>query len=81
MPHVQHCIDTIRQSLICTADMTPIPEAYTPYKPNGSLEPIFQIEHTCRDFAAIQKWAKGRDALDEEVWRKNAKRLKPDAFN
>lgn len=77
----EHCIDTIRQSIMCTSDMTPIPEAHTDFKPHGHLEPIFQIEHTCRDYSAIQKWAKGRDSLDDEVWRKNAERLKPGAFN
>jgi hypothetical protein len=61
--------------------MTPIPEAYTEFKPDGHLEPIFQIEHTCRDFDAIQRWAKGRDALDERVWRDNAERLKPGVWN
>ncbi|KAL6909222.1 hypothetical protein GGI43DRAFT_429816 [Trichoderma evansii] len=76
-PHIQHCMDSIRQSLMCTADLTPIPEAYTAYKPNGSLEPIFQVFHTCRDFKAIQKWAKTRDSLDDAVWRLNAERLKP----
>ncbi|OKL61631.1 hypothetical protein UA08_03512 [Talaromyces atroroseus] len=64
-------------SIMCASDMTPIPEAHTDFKPNGNLEPIFQIEHTCRDYSAIQKWAKGRDALDDTVWRKNAEKLKP----
>ncbi|KAJ2982629.1 hypothetical protein NQ176_g1258 [Zarea fungicola] len=76
-PHIQHCLDTIRQSLMCTGDLTPIPEAFTPYKPDGSLEPIFQVFHSCRDYEAIQKWAKTRDALDDNVWRSNAERLKP----
>lgn len=80
-PHIEHCLDTIRQSIMCHADMTPIPEAYTEFKPDGHLEPIFQIEHTCRDFEAIQRWAKGRDALDERVWRDNAERLKPGVWN
>jgi hypothetical protein len=79
--YIEHCIDTIRQSIMCTSDLTPIPEAYTDFKPNGHLEPIFQIEHTCRDYSAIQKWAKGRDALDGAIWRKNAERLKPGVFS
>jgi hypothetical protein len=57
--------------------MTLIPETYTELNPRGRLEPIFQVQHTCRDFDAIRKWAKTRDAVDEEVWRENAKRLKP----
>lgn len=61
---------------MCTADLTPIPETYTTLKPNGSALPIFQIEHTCRDFSAVQRWAKGRDALDEAVWEENAEKLK-----
>ncbi|EXJ58084.1 hypothetical protein A1O7_05508 [Cladophialophora yegresii CBS 114405] len=79
-PHIQHCIDSIRQSLMCEADMTPIPEIHTTFRPNGGLEPVFQVEHTCRDFNAMQKWAKQRDALDEALWRDNAQRLKPGVF-
>jgi hypothetical protein len=60
--------------------MTPIPEVYTANRPNGKLEPVFQVKHTCRDFRSMQKWAKQRDALDDEVWRGNAERLKPGVF-
>ncbi|OAL29030.1 hypothetical protein AYO22_02466 [Fonsecaea multimorphosa] len=79
-PHIQHCIDSIRQSLMCEADMTPVPEIHTTHRPNGELEPVFQVTHTCRDFKAMQKWAKSRDALDEALWRDNAERLKPGVF-
>jgi hypothetical protein len=65
---------------MCEADMTPIPEIHTTFRPNGGLEPVFQVEHTCRDFKAMQKWAKQRDALDEALWRDNAERLKPGVF-
>jgi len=68
-------MDYLRQNLMRHADLTPIPEAYTAFKPNGHAEPRFQVYHTCRDFQALQRCAKTRDALDEAIWRDNAEKL------
>jgi hypothetical protein len=77
-PHLMHCIDTLRQSIMCHSDLTLIPEVFTHFRPNGHLMPVFQISHTCRDFGAVQRWAKTRDATDENIWRDNAMRLQED---
>lgn len=79
-PNLEHCIDSLRQSIMCYGDLTPIPESYTDFRPSGHLTPVFQVHHMCRDFGNIQKWAKTRDSGDESVWRQNAKRLKPGAL-
>ncbi|KAF1978171.1 hypothetical protein BU23DRAFT_577611 [Bimuria novae-zelandiae CBS 107.79] len=56
--HMDHCIDSLRQSLMCSSDITPIPYAWYP-KYNQVL-PTTGVPHTCRDFDAIREWAKER---------------------
>ncbi|KAH6644865.1 hypothetical protein C7974DRAFT_420282 [Boeremia exigua] len=57
--HWEHCIESIRQSLICHSDVTPITIHY-----NATAVPKsggdFKIEHTCRNFDALSDWARGR---------------------
>lgn len=61
---------------MCASDMTPIPEAYTNFRPRPKYAPVFQVHHTCRDYRAIQEWAKSRNVASAE-WKQNARRLKP----
>jgi hypothetical protein len=58
--HIDHCIDQMRQSLMCTVDVTPIP--YEWYPKYGAYMPSTGIMHTCRNFEAVQDWAKKRPA-------------------
>lgn len=56
--HLRHCIGVIRQSLMCYADVTPIVWQWsTKFK---EAEQRDDLLHTCRDFDAIQGWAKER---------------------
>lgn len=68
MEHLSHCIDAIRQSLMCSADISPISWHWN--EEVGKLRPIENSTHTCRDFGAIQQWARDRQALawDESVF-------------
>lgn len=56
--HAQHCIETLRQALMCTSDITP----YLIYKtedPSPGSEPAredFQASHKCRKFPKLLEW-------------------------
>ncbi|OAK99032.1 hypothetical protein IQ06DRAFT_357079 [Phaeosphaeriaceae sp. SRC1lsM3a] len=70
--HIDHCIDQLRQSLMCTVDVTPIP--YEWYPKYGAYMPSTGIMHTCRNFEAVQNWAKKRPA---GVWDTKKYRVDP----
>jgi hypothetical protein len=56
--HVGHCIDTLRQSLMCTSDTSTIVWQWD----EKSQRTGFRggVAHTCRNFDAIRDWAKER---------------------
>lgn len=54
--HMDHCIDLLRQSVMCSSDITPITYAW--YPKYQKVLPTMGITHTCRDFDAIRDWAK-----------------------
>ncbi|OAA36250.1 hypothetical protein NOR_07595 [Metarhizium rileyi] len=56
--HTDHCIDYLRQSIMCHGDVTPITFEYVPEI--RGLIAHHSTEHQCRDFKAIYSWAKGR---------------------
>ncbi|KAK5942580.1 hypothetical protein PMZ80_005145 [Knufia obscura] len=53
--HIDHCFDSLRQTLMCGADITPVPYQWVPSmgKALGSLG----VPHTCRDYDALLEWA------------------------
>lgn len=62
-----HCIDLLRQRLMCTADVTLLPftwAASTPWVPHPKVPiamPDFDHHnHMCRDFDAVVEWAQER---------------------
>jgi hypothetical protein len=61
MKHIDHCIDSIRQSLMCSADVTPL--SYVWWSKSDELLPSTAVQHTCRDFNALVEWAKEHRAL------------------
>jgi hypothetical protein len=52
--HIAHCIDAIRQSIMCASDVT----AYT-WQWTEELGYVNHVKnaHTCRNFDAIREWA------------------------
>ncbi|KAL5344047.1 hypothetical protein BJX70DRAFT_352466 [Aspergillus crustosus] len=56
--HIDHCIQSLRESLTCTADISTIfwswDEAAQKNLPNA------HTTHTCRDFGKLQEWARER---------------------
>ncbi|KAG6856702.1 hypothetical protein H0H87_001491, partial [Tephrocybe sp. NHM501043] len=54
--HLGHCVNSLRQSLQCNADISPI---IWRKLENGRILPRFDIVHTCRDFDRIREWGLG----------------------
>ena len=54
-----HCLDYVRQSLMCSADATPVRLEWR--KESQFLIPKFDRPHTCRNFERLHEWSKGRD--------------------
>jgi hypothetical protein len=65
--HISHCIDSIRQSLMCSSDISLIVwrwnETAQRMKVHGD------IAHSCRNFDAIRQWAKGRQLISKVDFR------------
>jgi hypothetical protein len=56
MEHLEHCIDALRQSLMCSADVSPI--AWQWFEKDQEAKAVAEIAHTCRNFDDIRDWAK-----------------------
>ncbi|GAM87534.1 hypothetical protein ANO11243_055600 [Dothideomycetidae sp. 11243] len=70
---LDHCVDSLRLSLMCEADMTLAPMVWSNEKER--MIPDFEIEHTCRDYDALKEWAKDRDSYDADTRLQNAARM------
>jgi hypothetical protein len=55
--HVDHCIETLRITLMCQSDTTPLLALKDPGGPLGK-KADFNTHHRCRNFTKIQDWAK-----------------------
>jgi hypothetical protein len=53
--HLDHCIDTIRQSLMCSADVAVI--GYEWFEREKMTRGRFNAVHKCRDWSRIREWA------------------------
>ncbi|KAF9219543.1 hypothetical protein BS17DRAFT_716965 [Gyrodon lividus] len=53
--HMGHCIDSLRESLICSADTTPIVWAWDEQRKRTL--PRLDVVHVCRDYGEVQEWA------------------------
>ncbi len=79
--HVDHCIETLRLSIMCHADVTPYLIIYD--GPDDDLgEADFNANHKCRDFefirdkaverAVVQRWPGGN-----RMWTKGEESVDP----
>ena len=50
--HAQHCIEYLRQNIICAADTT-----LEPIKPEDNGVDGFGNKHNCRNYSAVKEWA------------------------
>ncbi|PWI69359.1 hypothetical protein PCL_01006 [Purpureocillium lilacinum] len=58
--HVDHCINSLRIYLQCTADVTPYLILKDERRPLG-IDPDFCTRHKCRNFEKIQRWARDHE--------------------
>lgn len=54
--HVDHCIETIRKSIMCASDVTPVVFELDRSRPTG-FKSDFNMRRKCRNFDKIQDWA------------------------
>lgn len=64
MVSLDHCLDYIRQSIMCSGDMTPTHVVYSAARDRWS--PDFENEHTCRDFQALVEWTRARQPASHD---------------
>ena len=53
-----HCVEHIRQYIMCAGDMTPVPIRYDQSLNDGYM--VSDVKHTCRNFGKLQEWASER---------------------
>ncbi|KAM3519678.1 hypothetical protein NHJ13051_007334 [Beauveria bassiana] len=53
--HLDHCIEAIRESLTCSADVSAVPYRWHPE--TKIAEPDIRSVHVCRNFTKIRDWA------------------------
>ena len=58
---LDHCIDSIRETLMCHADVSPMPFRVN-VPQNEVIVPRLATTHTCRNFTKVQEWAKAHHA-------------------
>ncbi|KAJ6583483.1 hypothetical protein DFH09DRAFT_1029141 [Mycena vulgaris] len=61
--HVSHCVDWIRQAIMCHSDTSVLVWQWN-YKHNQST-PIARVPHTCRNFERIQEWGREHAMVGE----------------
>lgn len=82
--HMNHCVETLRQAIMCASDVTPYTWEWVDEKQH--LRNRIKTPHTCRNFDKIREWASVRnhggdfevgfdntfrelnDPLDPETW-------------
>ena len=53
--HVDHCISTLRQAIMCTSDVTPVLLERELDRPKA-VDADFHTLHKCRNFEKLQSW-------------------------
>ncbi|KAK3400717.1 hypothetical protein B0T20DRAFT_494689 [Sordaria brevicollis] len=62
--HIDHCIETIRKAIMCTADVTPVVFLKDASRKNG-FKSDFNLRKKCRDFEKIREWVGGNMGFAE----------------
>ena len=62
---VDHCIDILRQSLMCTADAGVFSYVWVDRYPKPF--PDFSVQHKCRNFDAVLGWAEENQVTNVEL--------------
>jgi len=67
IPHLQHCLNYLRQMLICASDVTLEPEGFDPSRDVTEASGV-GVTHTCRDSSAIYETINENNANWKEYW-------------
>ncbi|KAF8861399.1 hypothetical protein BDZ45DRAFT_687739 [Acephala macrosclerotiorum] len=57
--HVSHCVDILRQQLMCTVDVGVLGQVWV-HKDEPEAFTDFNTRHMCRNFEVVRKWAEER---------------------
>ncbi|OJJ67982.1 hypothetical protein ASPBRDRAFT_660526 [Aspergillus brasiliensis CBS 101740] len=63
--HIEHCIDNLRQNIMCKADIALLTFTWDPS--DRAPKPNFVVEHECANWEKVDKWAEEHrfDIFDE----------------
>lgn len=61
--HTDHCITSLRESVMCSADVTPFVWAW--HEETQRSVPRADTLHSCRNFGKVRQWAKDHE-IDRE---------------
>ncbi|KAK1777757.1 hypothetical protein QBC45DRAFT_329915 [Copromyces sp. CBS 386.78] len=64
--HVDHCLESLRQEILCNADVSVYTLKWTPH---SRFKPTVKVPqpHACVDWEALHGWMKGRQARLEDM--------------
>lgn len=61
--HIDHCLNSIRESLMCNADLTP--NVWSFNEELNVSQVRFDVQHTCKDWSKLKAWAEENKASVE----------------
>ena len=56
--HIDHCIDSLRQYIMCNVDISMITYGWDPKERHGTPVPDFNMQHQCVNYDRFSQWAK-----------------------
>jgi hypothetical protein len=65
--HLNHCLDMVRQTIQCFADVTPMPARLGDNESGLLISYRSDTEHMCHDFEKVKEWASARRGSEEFV--------------
>ncbi|KAK5700588.1 hypothetical protein LTR97_005105 [Elasticomyces elasticus] len=63
--HIGHCVDILRQQLVCTADFNVFGQVWV--TDIDAAFPDFMTKHKCKDFNAIRQWAHDGQITEKQM--------------
>ncbi len=64
--HTAHCLDTIRQVLMCNVDTGVLGQVWY-NKESPTAFPDFNTKHMCKNYDEVRKWAEGSQEQPPET--------------
>ena len=65
MRNLDHCIETLRETVQCNMDLTPVPHIWS--KEKGMYLADTQLVHTCRNFDRLAEWQDSKQMTLENI--------------